>query len=195
MRKKNISVFAVLAALLQSCIVVESTGNRYTVNSEYSRLSDEEKQKVIFTDTSASVCKPEKDDKIYAITGNQLRNCIEAEEKAMVHIWLPYGAGYYPLSYLQSYCNSRGITLHVVAKIYGNIRVMYYEQTTVSAPLFSINEQYYGTPGRGNKYLNLFIDELIQGTNLTSEQLLGVDKSRFLFFDNGKLTSFSDSLE
>jgi hypothetical protein len=194
MKAASISIFAVSIAVLFSCCISVSVSTQ-PINSGYLRLSEEDKQWVIFTDTAASICKPEKDGKIYAITGNQLRRCLEQDAKAMVYIWKVYNAKYYTLPQMQSYCDSLGITLYIIAEVYDSIKKIYYEQATISAPIFGVNEQYYGTPGRGNEYIRLFISDLIHGTELTSQQLFGVNHCRFLVFDRGVLTSFSKSLE
>ncbi|MDR2928657.1 MAG: hypothetical protein LBV41_10760 [Cytophagaceae bacterium] len=195
MKKRTfLTAFIVPVILLQGCIAVSVS--THPVNSGYLRLSEEDREWIVFSDTAASVCSIEKEGKkIHAITGAQLRQCVEAEEKAMVLLWRPSGSGYYSLAYAQSYCDSLKMTLYVVAREYDSVTRMYYEQAAISKPMFSINEKACGTPGRGSSYNRSFVDELIKEQEVTDKQRQELHyNNRFLFFENGKLTSFSDTL-
>jgi len=161
------------------------------LTSAYSHLSEEHKNKIVFLATEDKVCELEKDDKIYAITGDQLYKCIETQENVMIYNWVPHctSAGCYLLSYVQSYCDSNGYTLYVVAAYYDSTRI-FNEQENVSLPLFSANEKYYKTKYR-NKYTKLFMKDLIKDDKLCKE----IWYKKTFVFNYGKLTAHSLKLE
>jgi hypothetical protein len=172
--------------LLQGC-VVHSSG----WYSGYSRMPKEYREKVTFLDAINTVPSLKKEDGIYAITGELLRKRIEAEEKSLVYWWVPHcNTDFcYPLSYIQSYCNSRGITLYVVAHYYDSER-MWIEQKNISAPIVSVNEKHYDTSNT-NKYMRLFLNDLFDVEKLSKEDLY----SGIYVFNNGKLVSCTRNLD
>jgi len=183
--KKSILCIAGML-LLYSCNITMDG-----LTSGYSKLSEEEKQRIVFLDTQDDVCELSKDGKIYAITGDQLYKCIETQENVMVYTWVPHctGSHCYLLSYVQSYCDSHGFTLYVVADYYDSKR-MFNEQENISLPLFSANEKYYKTKYRF-KYSKLFMKDLIKDDKLAKEIWY---KTTFVF-NYGKLTAYSLTLE
>jgi hypothetical protein len=185
MKKSILGIAGVILLIsLHGCAI---TG----LSSGYSRLSEEHKKQVVFLDTKDNVCEVEKDGKIYAITGDQLHKCIETKEIVMVYSWVPHctSSSCYLLSYVQSYCDSHGFTLYVIASYYDTTR-MFIEQENISLPLFSPNEKYYKTKYR-NRYTKLFMKDLIKDEKLVKE----IWYKNMLIFNYGKLTTYSLRLE
>jgi hypothetical protein len=176
----------IMLVILHSCNITVAG-----LCSGYSRLSDEHKKQIVFLDTKDNVCELEKDGKIYAITGDQLHTCLETQENAMVYSWVPHctSSSCYLLSYVQSYCDSHGFTLYVIASYYDTTR-MFVEQNNISLPLFSPNEKYYKTKYR-NRYTKLFMKDLIKDEKLVKE----IWYKNMLIFNYGKLTTYSLKLE
>jgi len=170
---------------LHSCITIDG------LTSGYSRLSEEDKNQIVFSDAQDNICELSKNGKIYAITGDQLYKCIETQENVMVYKWVPHctGSHCYLLSYVQSYCDSHGFTLYVIADYYDSTR-MFREQENISLPLFSANEKYYKTKYR-NRYTKLFVKDLIKDEKLAKE----IWYKNMLIFSYGKLTAYSLKLE
>ena len=161
------------------------------LTSGYSRLSEENKKQIVFLDTAENVCEIEKEGKIYAITGDQLYKCIEKKENVIVYSWVPHctSSSCYLLSYVQSYCDSHGFTLYVIASYYDSTRMLV-EQENISMPLFSANEKYYKTKYR-SKYTKLFMKDLLKDDKLANE----IWHKNIFIFNYGKLTAHSMKLE
>lgn len=186
--KKSILCIAgvILLILLHGCNIT-ITG----LTSGYSKLSEEHREKVVFLDAKDNVYEQEKDGKIYAITGEQLRKCIETQENVIIYKWVPHCTGphCFLLSYLQSYCDSHGYILYVVSSYYDSTR-MITEQKNISLPLFSINEKYYKTK-YCCRYTKLFVEDLLKDKKMAKEIWY---KNTFIF-NYGKLVSTSLHIE
>ncbi len=164
--------------LLSSCIITNTPGF-YT---GYNRLSDNDKNKIIFVDKDSSICTFVNINKIYAITGKQLRSCLMKNDTSIVYFWGPNCSSKSCISITacQSYCTSKNYNLYVVADYY-DIQKMQ-NQNVSNYPMLIANQQYYN-----KKYLNSlnkrFKNDLLNSVNLNKED----QYNRFLFFKGDKL--------
>lgn len=160
------------------------------VYSGYRELRKRDREKVVFLDPHEDICELKKDEKIYAITGNQLLKCIEAKKNVLVYTWIPYCKGEYcyPLSHVQSYCDSHGLDLYVVVLYYDADRI--FIEQNLSQPLFSVNERYYGTKFQ-KKFIQLFVKDLLENEKSVNEELFNkIWWSNAFVFKDGKLASY-----
>jgi len=167
--------------LLQSCIVVPPLGSRYKY------LSEDSKNSIVYLNPEDDICYLENNDKIFAITSEQLYKCIKEKEKSMVYFWTIHCKSEYcyPLSFVQSYCDSRNINLYVIITYYDDTYLRIGQKTT-SSPIFSINEKFYKKKIQWNN-THLFIKELIKDKVVTDEILY----SGVYIFNYGNLLSYS----
>ena len=156
-----LSIFAII--ILQSCRV------DLGLQSQYKRLSENDKEKIIFLEPNAEICELKKDGKIYGITGKQLLECIETQENVMVYFWKWSCTSdlCYPLIHVQKYCDERGLILYaVVADSYRSR--MFLELESLSKPLFAINEFHYQEK-KPTKFIKLFMEDLLKDPELSKE--------------------------
>ena len=160
--------------------------------SGYSKLSERYKENIVFLDVKDNLCEQKEDGKIYVITGDHLYKCIEKQDNAMVYLWGPLCSSKYcyPLSYIQSYCDSHGYILYVIAEYYDETTISA-QQKNISQPLLSINDKFYKTR-YCNKYRKLFLKDLIRDITPSKEIL---KYHRVFIFNYGKLASSSLHLE
>ena len=176
-----LSFVIIVIVLITSC-----SFNIKGLYRDYNKLSKKEKELIVYLESTKKICEIKKDNKVYAITGEQLRKCIETRENVMVYSYTPYCTREtcYPLSQYQKYCDSRGIDLFVVANCYDSI--IFSEQESLTLPLFSINNKFYKKRFR-HKYSELFTrDFLINEDNI--DELLWKNQ---LIFNYGKLVEHS----
>jgi len=179
-------IFIVTSILFQNCGI--SVIGLY---SDYEKLSEIDKEKIVFLNENDGICEIKKDEKIYAITGSQLLDCIETKENVLVYIWTPYCTQptCYPLSHVQKYCASNGLILYVIANYYDSERI-FSEQESIDLPLFSMNERYYKRKLR-HSYSKKFINDLLKNEK---------DRKKIIWngsfiFCNGKLVDSKINME
>jgi hypothetical protein len=177
--------FAALIAafmLLSACLVSRTPGYQ----SGYRYLSEEQKAKIHFADTTGNCCQYSSHDSIYAVNGMQLYRCIRNTMKAMVYIWSPHchSTSCYSIKAVQDYCSNHGYTLFVIAEYYDDALFGSAAAFPQDRPIYSINEKYYKTT-RCNRYYKLFVKELLSGQSFSKEDLF----SNFFLFENGVLKS------
>ncbi len=185
MRKTNPYI---ILLILQSCIITRTPG----FYSGYDRLTEREKQNIIFTNPDADICNLSNDRNIYAITGIQLRACIESRDKVIVYHWTPNcsSRACFPLKTMQDYSTKKGYHLFAVARYYDSERMFDENRYLTDSPLFSVNEVYYETK-YCNKYDRLFFNNLLLGQNTKKEDFY----STIFIFDNGILVGTSSDEE
>jgi phage pi2 protein 07 len=187
--KKSILCIAgtILLVSLYSCNITI-----YGLTSDYSKLSEKYKKQIVFSDGKENICELEKDDKIHVTTGSQLRKCIETQDSVFVYLWNTqcHSKFCYPLSYFQSYCDSHGYKLYVVAQNYDETK-MSAQQKSILQPLLSINDAFYKTKYR-NKYIKLFAKDLVNDPTLPKKTF---SRNNIYIFSYGKLVSSLPHLE
>ena len=183
----KVIISSLFLLLLSSCIITNTPGF-YT---GYNRLSDNDKKTIVFVDKDSSINNFVNNEKIYAITGKQLRLCLTKNDTSIVYFWGPNCSSKSCISIAacQNYCTSKNYNLYVVADYY-DIQKMQ-NQNVSNFPMLIANEQYYN-----KKYANSlnkrFTDDLLNGVNLNKEE----QYNRFLYFKGDKLIkSKSDMFE
>ncbi len=183
----KIIISSLFLLLLSSCIITNTPGF-YT---GYNRLSDKDKKKIVFVNKDSTISTFVNNEKIYAITGKQLRLCLTKNDSSIVYFWGPNCSSKSCISIAacQNYCTSKNYNLYVVADYY-DIQKMQ-NQNVSNFPMLIANEQYYN-----KKYANSlnkrFMNDLINGVNLNKEE----QYNRFLYFKGDKLIkSKSDMFE
>ena len=93
---------------LNSCVVV---GRKTHFERD---LSVAEKRKVVCTTEDKSICDLENDSLVYAVSGEQLKNCITQYDKVLVYYWDPHCSAdaCHPLSAMQ-YFPTKSIPLQL----------------------------------------------------------------------------------
>ncbi|MGZ5245322.1 MAG: hypothetical protein ACXWD4_15480, partial [Bacteroidia bacterium] len=106
----------IISFCLNSCIITNTQG----FYSGYSRLSPSEKKSIIFTEANNNICNYENNNKIYAINGLQLSECLKTKEKAVVYIWSPncHSAKCYSIKSVQDYCTKYNYSLFLITEYY-----------------------------------------------------------------------------
>lgn len=182
---KNLLLAALVLSLFNSCVIVNTPG----FYSGYKKLPDNEKAQVLFADYQDPVCNKANDKKIYAITGVQLLQCLQANDTSVVYIWSPncHSDVCITLNAAQYFCNKNGYKLYVVMQYYDF--QMLNKQRTDGQAVYTINHKFYGTD-YCNKYVRLFTKDIIGDTKQNKD-----DKyNRFLFFKKNKLIFTRNSL-
>lgn len=166
------------------CIITNTPG----FYSGYSKLSENEKHNIIFTDTNFDICNLKNEGKIYSISGIQLQNCILKKEKTLVYIWSPNcnSEKCYSMELLQSYCEKNGFSFFVISEYYDMDKMKVEMLKLKQYPMFSINERYYKTR-YCNKYFKLFIKDLLTNQIFEEDDIY----SNIFIFENGKFQSTS----
>jgi len=165
---KNI-IYIIVSIFFSSCIITNTPG----FYSGYSKLTEQEKNNIVFTEPDLDISNLQNDGKIYAISGTQLKNCILKEQKSLVYFWDPYchSQKCYSVDLMQEFCEKNGLAL----KQY---------------PMFSINEKYYKTR-YCNRYYTLFVKDLLSNQIYKKDDIY----SSFFIFENGKLKSTSFQIQ
>jgi len=188
--KKQMSILCILYILfIQSCIVIRVPN----YENGYSQLTEKNKEKILFLKKEVNICEIKKDDKIYAINGDQLHKCLKINEKSMVYFWTPHSFDEfsYPLLKIQSFCDSLEISLYVITKYYYRDTYMYKERENIALPLFSINNYIYNPFVNYDKQIKLFKKDLIKDIKLNNEIL----NRNIYIFNYGKLISYNTKLD
>ena len=174
----KIIISTIFLLMLSSCIITNTPGF-YT---GYNRLSDNDKKKIIFVDKDSSICNFVNNDKIYAITGKQLRSCLMKNDTSIVYFWGPNCSSKSCISIAacQNYCTSKNYSLYVVADYYEIEKMQ--NQNVSNFPMLIANQQYYNKT-YANSLNKRFTDDLLNGVNLNKEE----QYNRFLLFKGDKL--------
>ena len=182
-------IFLILISIYLSSCVITNTPGFY---SGYKKLNDEEKSLIYFPSNDQNICSLSKSNKIASITASQLQKCLKNNDTALVYIWSPFCHSKICISIesCQIYCKQHGYKLYVVSTYYDMPKMTI--QNTSNTPIFSINQQYNGTD-YCNKYVNLFLKDLIKEKNISKNEFYNL----FFYFksDNyigGKLDFFSE---
>lgn len=176
---KSIYAVLIISLSLSGCIITNTPG----FYSGYSRLSPAEKEVIVFTEANSNICNYEDNNKIYAINGLQLSECLKMKEKALVYIWSPncHADKCYSIKQVQDYCTKNNYELFLITEYYDLSKLNEQGQNLAVNPMLSINEKYYNTR-YCNKYYRLFIADLLKNQPPTKTDLY----SNFYIFEHGK---------
>ena len=169
------------------CTACSIKGSFQGLYSYYSKTKSENPQLLIVPDSSSSLCEINKPDtpKIVVTNGNRLKECIKTNKKAVVYLWAPKCKGKfcYSLNFLQQKCDTKGITLYVVAEYYDTqlMQISY----KINKPISGIDVEYYNSD-RTSKYLSKFIYDLTLRSNIPG---------RLIYFEDGVFKRSFESIE
>ncbi len=169
-----------------SCKVITESHGFYI---GYETLSEKEIEQVVFVDPKEAISDLENDQKIYAINGKQLKDCISKSDTSVVYIWGPrcHGSACISILSCQKYCSENNYDLFVVADYY-DMEMMEIQNHSKS-PIFIANHQYYNKR-YCQKLTQLFLKELVGPDFEGQENELG----RFLLFDKGEFVNGKQDL-
>ena len=148
-----------------------------------------DKQMVIFTDTSESICSLYNDQKIYGITAAQLTNCLKNNDTSVVYLWQPRCKrnSCILLSAAQRYCDTNNFTLYVIAQYYDMPKMK--GQNKGPLPIFVPNHQYYNKDFSDGVVLE-FNASLSANSKLTKKKYSG----NFQIFKGDQLIDIRENL-
>ena len=138
--KKTLLSIVLLLAVLNSCVIIDTNGF-YT---GYDKLSEIEKKEIVFVNPDSTLCSLKQSLKIYAISGLQLRSCLEENDTSLIYFWGPNcsSTDCILISSCQDYCTARNYKLFVVADYY-DMKQMNAQNESIF-PLLIANHNYYG---------------------------------------------------
>lgn len=172
----------IMIAILASCSI-----NIRGVVSDYKKVNSINPNLIRKINSQDAICGAGYSDscKVIVVNGNQLKNCIQNKDKAVIYLWNGNcKSDYcYGLDRVESYLAEKNITLYVVAEYYDH-RLMseFYDLTY---PIVGIDTEYYKTD-RVNKYIKYFFTDL------------SVEREKFhrlLYWENGTYIKSFLSLE
>lgn len=180
------SLLLLLFPILTGCFITNTPG----FYSGYKKLSADEKQSVVITPATMPVCGIPNDQRIYAITGTQLRACLKDKDTSVVYFWSPncHSDVCISTSAAQYYCDKKGYKLYVVAEYYDLPKMK--QQNTNATPMYSVNSGAYGTD-YCDKYTARFVKQLAGPAMLSKNDLY----NRFFFFRADSLIHTSSYLD
>ena len=188
MKTKVMTILMTLLFVTSSCVSVKVIiPPIYGFNSGYSKLTDEEKEMVIFTqeDTDVfndSLCRSH----FYAVTGKQFLDMISASEKTLVYTWSPNCTAESCLAIENVYEEGvkNGYDVFIVASYFSPEAISQVEGFEYA--VFIPNFLYYGTD-RCRKYERKFFIDIMGKENYNTyiETVGSPEFGRCLIFNNG----------
>jgi hypothetical protein len=184
MKKKSTFLGNIVLMFCTTCSIKGSFQGLY---SYYSKTKSQDPQLLVVPDALISVCEINKPDtpRIIVINGSMLKECIMANNKAVVYLWAPKCKGKfcYSLNFLQQKCDTKGVTLYVVAEYYDTqlMQINY----KINKPISGIDVEYYNSD-RTSKYLSKFIYDLTLRSNISG---------RLIYFEDGVFKRSFESIE
>ena len=169
------------------CTACSIKGSFQGLYSYYSRTKSEDPQLLIVPDASTTLCEINKPDTpgIVVINGNMLKECIKTNSKAVVYLWAPKCKGKfcYSLDLLQQKCDTKRVTLYIVAEYYDTqlMQINY----KINKPISGIDVEYYNS-NKTSKYLSKFIYDLTSRSDLPG---------RLIYFEDGVFKESFESIE
>ena len=180
--KYKLLALAGLALLCSSCITI------YGVTSDYKKL-DPALHPYLATYEEG---KDTLHNRVYAITGEQIRQQMEQHDKILVYTFTNscVGSTCYPLATFKRWADENGYKLFLVTTGYGALGTTLSQQ--IDLPLYIVNYKAYNTNMHG-KCNNRFLMDLLQ--NEPNPKAVVKDKYANLYaFEKGKLTQISGDL-
>lgn len=178
---KSLSILALLL-LCTSCIQIVG------ITSDYKKL-DPAALSYISTYTAGKDTIP---NHFYTVTGEQIRQQIEQQNKVLVYVFSNGCTGLtcYPLATFKRWADENEYKIYFVTTGYYNMEATFYQQ--VNTPLYIIDHKAYNTNMKG-KYRKRFLLDLLQ--NETNAQALVKNNYASVYaFEKGKLTQHTNDL-
>ncbi len=180
--KYKLLALAGLALLCSSCIQITR------LTSDYKKL-DPAFRPYLATYEEGKDTLP---NRVYSITGEQIRHQMEQHDKILVYTFTNGCSGptCYPLATFKRWAEENGYKLYLVTTGYDHLGHTLSQQ--INLPLYVINYKAYNTNWRG-KYYDRFLLDLLQ--NEANSKAIVKDSSINLYtFEKGKLTQVSSDL-
>ena len=173
--------------VLMFCAACSIKGSFQGLYSYYSKTKSQDPQLLIVPDTSTSLWEINKPDtpRIVVTNGNRLKECIKANNKAVVYLWAPKCRDKfcYSLNFLQQKCDTKGVALYIVAEYYDTqlMQINY----KINKPISGIDVEYYNS-NKTSKYLSRFIYDLTSKSDPVG---------RLIYFEDGVFKKSFGSIE
>ncbi|EHQ42987.1 LOW QUALITY PROTEIN: hypothetical protein Myrod_2160 [Myroides odoratus DSM 2801] len=180
--KYKLLALAGLALLCSSCITI--TG----LTSDYKKL-DPASTPYLATYEAGKDTLP---NRLYRITGEQIRQQMEQHDKILVYTFANgcSGSTCYPLATFKRWAEENGYKLYLVTVGYNNLGATLNQQ--VNLPLYVIDYKAYHTNMRG-KYYDRFLLDLLKN-EVNSTEIVHKQNASLYAFEKGKLTQASNDL-
>lgn len=178
---KKIFTTITISMLLLSCSISGLT-------NDYSKLKEEDKVKIVTLENFENLDT----EKIYKISGKQLRSEIGKHEKSLVYVFKNGCTSDYckPMFVYENYAKQNGYQLFLVMEGYGNLDATLGQRSSFENPLFAINADLYDSKYRA-VYSRKFENELLKkDINYKSKEYLG----NLFFFEGNRLEKIAKEL-
>lgn len=170
-----------ISVLLSSCSISGLT-------NDYSKLKEDDKAKIVTLESFGNL----NIEKIYKISGKQLRSEIAKNEKSLVYIFKNGCTSDLckPMFVYENYAKQNGYELFLVMEGYGNLEDTLGQRNNFTSQLFSINTDLYDSKYRA-VYSRMFENELLnKDLNYKSKEYLG----NLFFFEGNRLVKILNEL-
>lgn len=165
-----ISAFTFLVSL-NSCISwTDAQGNKVKLieievsgaNHDYDELDAEEKEMIVFLDSTEEKIPPSIPNKVYAVNGAQMKSSMESGKRYVLYMWKPEckSKNCVPISAVKRYADAKGAALRVVLDDSYDANYVRF-LTENPNQNFLINFNYYHTESVV-EFSNLFLKDLGQ---------------------------------
>lgn len=178
---KNVFFTLVISVLLSSCKISGLT-------NDYSKLTEENKNRIVTFESFVDY----NSERIYEISGKQLRSEIAKHEKSLVYIFKNGCTSDLckPMFVYENYAKQNGYELFLVMEGYGNLDDTLGQRNNFTSQLFSINTDLYKSKYRA-VYSRMFENELLnKDLNYKSKEYLG----NLFFFEGNRLDKITIDL-
>lgn len=130
--------------------------------------------------------------RIYSITGEQIRQQMQRYDKILVYTFANgcSGSTCYPLATFKRWADENGYKLYLVTVGYNNLGATLNQY--VDLPLYVIDYKAYHTNMRGKYYDRFLFDLLLDEAN--SKEIVHKQNASLYVFEKGKLTQVSNDL-
>ncbi len=178
---KKIFTLIVFSFLLLSCGISGLT-------NDYSKLKEEDKSRIVTLENFGDY----NTERIYKISGKQLRSEIAKHEKSLVYIFKNGCTSDLcrPMHVYENYAKQNGYELFLVMNGYGKLDDTFGQRNNFTSQLFSINTDLYDSKYR-SVYSRMFENELLKkDINYKSKEYLG----NLFFFEGSRLDKIARDL-
>ncbi len=171
---KNVFITIVISVFLLSCKISGLT-------NDYSKLTEENKSRIVTLESFGDY----NTERIYKISGKQLRSEIAKYEKSLVYVFKNGCTSDLckPMFVYENYAKQNGYELFLVMEGYGNLDDTLGQRNNFTSQLFSINTDLYDSKYRA-VYSKMFENELLnKPLNYKEKEYLG----NLFFFEGNRL--------